>query len=192
MVTSTGTTAMPGTRGVSAGLFFGGEPDERPRVAPRVVAPRVVAPSVVADSDEDGVPDHEDDCPNSPPGAVVDTRGCEIPDEIQLQGVQFETNSDRLHPNAALIIEDAARTLDKNRTLVVEVAGFTDDPGDAAYNRGLSERRAKTVRDYLIDMGIAEDRLTWRGYGEEQPIADNSTAEGREKNRRVVLRILER
>ncbi|MDH3621865.1 MAG: OmpA family protein, partial [Gammaproteobacteria bacterium] len=230
--------------GVSAGLFFGGEPDDRPRVAPRVVTdsdgdgvtddvdqcPDTPATAIIngvgcpipIDSDADGVLDHEDDCPDTRPGtlvdsrgcdadadddgirnsddqcpntaagAAVDIRGCEITDEIQLQGVEFETNSDRLRPNAARIIEDAARTLDKNRTLVVEVAGHTDDRGDAAYNRGLSERRAKTVRDYLINTGIAEDRLTWRGYGEEQPIADNTTVEGREKNRRVVLRILRR
>ena len=84
-----------------------------------------------------------------------------------------------------------AATLYKNPDVRVEVAGHTDDQGSAGYNQGLSERRAKTVRDYLIKLGIAEERLTWRGYGEAEPIADNSTGDGREQNRRVVLRILE-
>ena len=206
--------------GISAGLFFGGEPDDRPRVVPPVVTdsdgdgvtddfdqcPGTPADAIIngsgcpipVDSDGDGVLDYEDDCPKTRPGTRVDSRGCEIPDEIplpdeiQLQGVQFETNSDRLRADTTRVIDDAAGTLQTNRTLVVEVAGYTDDRGDAAYNRGLSERRAKTVRDYLINIGIAEDRLKWRGYGETDPIADNATEDGRERNRRVVLRILER
>ena len=64
--------------------------------------------------------------------------------------------------------------------------------GAAAYNEDLSTRRAITVRDYLADKGIADGRLAVRGYGESQPIADNDTAEGKARNRRVVLRILER
>ncbi len=176
--------------------------------------------TVPIDSDNDGVIDENDDCPNTPAGTVVDTRGCnadtdgdgvlndrdrcpgtqagvpvdihgcEIKDEIRLPDVQFETNSDVLRPGGEVAMDEAAETLRRNPGLVVEVAGYTDSQGDANYNRGLSERRAKTVRDYLIGRGIDPDRLTWRGYGEEQPIADNATAEGRAQNRRVVLRIL--
>ena len=87
-------------------------------------------------------------------------------------------------------MNEAAETLLRNPGLIVEVGGHTDSQGNADYNRGLSERRAKTVRDYLIGRGVDADRLTWRGYGEEQAIADNATAEGRDQNRRVVLRIL--
>jgi len=76
--------------------------------------------------------------------------------------------------------------------LIVEVAGYTDSVGDADYNRGLSERRAKTVRDYLLTLDVDAKRLSWQGYGELEPVADNSTAQGRELNRRVVLRIVGR
>ncbi len=122
----------------------------------------------------------------------VDIKGCEIKDEIALRGVNFETNSDRLLPSASSILDDAAATLRKNPTIKVEVAGHTDSDGSAAYNEGLSARRATTVRDYLAANGVAMDRMTTRGYGESQPIADNSTREGKAQNRRVVLVILER
>ena len=105
---------------------------------------------------------------------------------------RFETNSDRLRPGAERTLNDAADTLIRNPNLLTEVAGYTDSRGDANYNRGLSERRAKTVRDYLINHGVDANQLTWRGYGESNPIANNETAEGREQNRRVVLRILKR
>jgi len=148
--------------------------------------------AIPMDDDNDGVRDNEDRCPDTTAGVPVDARGCEVANEIRLQGVHFETNSDRLRANATVSIEDAASTLIRNPSIVVEVAGYTDDRGDAGYNQALSERRAKTVRDFLINSGVAEERLSWRGYGESDPIADNATAEGREQNRRVVLRILRR
>lgn len=144
------------------------------------------------DSDKDGVVDRLDECPNTKPGVQVDIKGCEIKDEIALRGVNFQTNSDRLLPSASAILDDAAATLRKNPTIKVEVAGHTDSDGSAEYNEGLSARRAATVRDYLAAKGVAMDRMTTRGYGESQPIADNSTREGKAQNRRVVLVILER
>jgi OOP family OmpA-OmpF porin len=144
------------------------------------------------DSDKDGVVDRLDECPNTKPGVQVDIKGCEIKDQIALRGVNFETNSDRLLPSATSILDDAAATLRKNPTIKVEVAGHTDSDGAAEYNEGLSARRAATVRDYLAANGVAEDRMTTRGYGESQPIADNSTREGKAQNRRVVLVITER
>ncbi|MFW2404860.1 MAG: OmpA family protein [Gammaproteobacteria bacterium] len=185
--------------GLSIGLYFGGreprtvaEPvvvQEAPPPAP--VAPPPPPPPPPADSDGDGVIDEQDACPDSAEGARVDVRGCEIKAEIKLPGVQFETDSDVLKTGAALIIEEAAQTLNKHPDLVVEVAGHTDNQGDAAYNQGLSERRAQTVLDFLVSNGVSADRLSWRGYGEAQPIADNNTPEGREQNRRVVLRVLD-
>ncbi|MGI9234023.1 MAG: OmpA family protein [Woeseiaceae bacterium] len=144
------------------------------------------------DGDEDGVVDRLDECPNSAPGVQVDIKGCEIKGEIRLPGVNFESNSDRLLPGATSVLDDAVATLKKNPTITVEVAGHTDSDGAAEYNEGLSARRATTVRDYLASNGIAEGRLTVRGYGEAQPIADNGTREGKAENRRVVLRIIER
>lgn len=144
------------------------------------------------DGDDDGVVDRQDRCPDTRAGAQVDVRGCEITEEIRLPGVNFETDSARLLPGAEQVLEDAAATLARNPGIVVEVAGHTDSDGAAAYNEDLSARRAITVRDYLVDKGIAGDRLAVRGYGESEPIADNSTATGKAQNRRVVLRILER
>ena len=144
------------------------------------------------DGDNDGVVDRLDECPNSAPGVQVDIKGCEIKEEIALQGVNFESNSDRLLPGATSVLDDAVSTLKKNPSIKVEVAGHTDSDGAAEYNEGLSSRRATTVRDFLASNGIAEDRMTVRGYGEAQPIADNSTAAGKAQNRRVVLRITER
>ncbi len=144
------------------------------------------------DGDKDGVVDRLDECPNSAPGVQVDIKGCEIKAVIRLPGVNFETNSDRLLPGATSVLNDAVATLKKNPTITVEVAGHTDSDGAADYNEGLSTRRATTVRDYLATNGIAEDRMSVRGYGESQPIADNTTRAGKAQNRRVVLRIIER
>jgi len=144
------------------------------------------------DSDADGVVDRLDECPNTASGVPVDVRGCEITDVIRLPGVNFETNSDRLRPGAEDVLDEAAETLKRNPQLEVEVAGHTDSQGAAAYNQGLSERRARTVMDYLVGRGVDEDTLSFRGYGESRPIADNATAAGRAENRRVELRILDR
>jgi len=108
-----------------------------------------------------------------------------------LPGVNFETNSDRLLPSANSTLRDAATTLRRYPELVVEVAGHTDSDGAAEYNQGLSERRAITVRDYLINEGVRESNLTARGYGEQEPVADNATSAGKAMNRRVELRIRE-
>ena len=186
--------------GVSVGLFFGSKPDSRPYVAPAPAPKPAPVPEPAPppkplpdpDTDGDGVLNERDQCPNTRAGASVDGRGCELKAEIRLPDVRFETNSDRLRPGAERTLNDAADTLIRNPNLLTEVAGYTDSQGDASYNRGLSERRAKTVRDYLINRGVNANKLTWRGYGESNPIADNGTAEGREQNRRVVLRILER
>ena len=143
------------------------------------------------DDDKDGVVNRLDECPDTPAGVRVNTKGCEIKDVIKLPGVNFETNSDRLLPSADNVLADAAATLKKYPDLVVEVAGYTDSSGAADYNQGLSERRAATVRDYLINAGVIQTNLSSRGYGETQPVADNATAEGRADNRRVELRIIE-
>ena len=200
--------------GVSVARFFGGEPNERaPVVAPvevdsdgdgvmdnedqclgtpagKIVNSRGCPVFINPDKDGDGVENDDDQCPNTRQAAPVDAKGCELVGEIRLPEVKFETNSDVLRPGSGSVLFEAAETLLRNPELRVEVAGHTDSQGNADYNRGLSERRAKTVRDYLIGVGVDESRLSWRGYGEDQPIADNMTAEGRERNRRVVLRIL--
>ena len=184
--------------GVSAGLLFGGEPDDRPAaVMPAEPAPAPAAPEPAPppppdpDVDGDGVLNADDACPDTAVGRPVDARGCELPAEIALPDVRFQTNSDELEAGAEASLDAAAATLLQNPGVLAEVAGYTDDRGDAAYNRDLSERRAKRVRNYLVVRGVPAGQLTWRGYGESEPIADNSTSERCRQNRRVILRLLQ-
>ena len=141
------------------------------------------------DVDNDGVADHHDRCLDTHPGVKVDVYGCEIRDIISLPGVNFQTASDLLAAGAEDLIEIAAQTLNNNPGLQIEVAGHTDSQGSDVFNLGLSDRRAKTVYDYLFLYGVDPDRMTFKGYGESEPIADNSTADGRAINRRVELRV---
>jgi OOP family OmpA-OmpF porin len=143
------------------------------------------------DDDDDGVPNHRDNCPNTPRGARIDVYGCEIKDIITLPGVNFETGFDILLPGTEYILENAARSLNNYPEMQIEVAGHTDNVGSEESNASLSERRAKTVWAYLIRYGVDESRLSFKGYGEALPIADNATAEGRATNRRVELRVVE-
>ena len=142
------------------------------------------------DSDGDGVADYMDNCPGTPAGTRVDNRGCELQEEIHLRGVNFETNSADLTANSSARLDDATATLLKNSDLRVEVAGYTDSSGSAAYNQNLSGRRAQSVLDYLVSHGVDAGMLSARGYGESNSIASNATAAGRAENRRVTLRIL--
>jgi OOP family OmpA-OmpF porin len=141
------------------------------------------------DSDGDNVVDRRDACPNTTPGVPVDTNGCEIRAVIDLPSVNFHNNSDRLVDGVEAELNAAAATLRLNKNLKVEVAGYTDSSGSATHNLGLSDRRANTVRDYLVKLGVDSEMLDARGYGEADPIADNATAEGRDRNRRVELHI---
>ena len=169
-----------------------GVTDDKDKCPNTVSGAKVGPDGCELDGDNDGVVDRLDECPDSAPGVQVDIKGCEIKDEIRLPGVNFESNSDRLLPGATNVLDDAVATLKKNPTITVEVAGHTDSDGAAEYNEGLSARRATTVRDYLASNDISVNRMTVRGYGESQPIADNGTREGKAQNRRVVLRIIER
>ncbi len=110
---------------------------------------------------------------------------------IVLRGVTFDFNSADLGADAASILDAAVASLEEAPEAEVVVAGHSDSVGSDAYNQQLSERRASSVRDYLVDHGIAAERLEVKGFGESQPVADNSTAEGRAENRRVELNVVE-
>ncbi len=166
-----------------------------------------------ADSDGDGVPDDRDQCPNTPAGEPVDTAGCPLPpppppckapeagerislegcgtgDVIVLRGVNFDFNKSSLTANATTLLDIVAAELNEHTHISVEIGGHTDSKGADAYNQRLSEQRAQSVRGYLSGEGVAADRMTARGYGESQPVADNETEAGRELNRRVELKIV--
>ncbi|MBT8136215.1 MAG: OmpA family protein [Gammaproteobacteria bacterium] len=151
---------------------------------------KVGADGCEVDSDGDSVVDSLDSCPNTTMGVRIDVRGCEIRDKIDLPGVQFELSSAKLVDESTAILKEAAETLRRNPDLRVEAAGHTDTSGPAEFNRDLSQRRAESVRRYLISRGVNADNITAKGYGESEPVADNSTRPGRIRNRRVELRIL--
>jgi OOP family OmpA-OmpF porin len=143
---------------------------------------KVDAKGCPLDSDYDGVPDYLDRCPGTPLGAKVDDRGCWV-----LKGVNFDTDKSEIKPQYFHILDEAVVVLNKNPGLKIEVHGHTDSVGTAAYNRGLSNRRAASVMQYFQKKGIAKDRMKAIGYGLTQPIASNLTEEGRAKNRRVEI-----
>lgn len=141
------------------------------------------------DSDNDGVYDYQDACPGTAPGVQVDEKGCEVKvaEEVVVDmRLNFDTNKYEIKPEMVAEIAKVAEFLRQYPNVNAEIQGHTDSVGSSAYNQGLSERRANSVKDYLVsNFGIDASRLTAKGYGEEQPIADNSTAEGRALNRRA-------
>lgn len=109
-----------------------------------------------------------------------------------LRDIYYETNDFSLTQESKMLLALFIEFLKENPTVKVEIQGHTDDIGRDADNLLLSERRAKSVYEYVIAQGISANRLRYKGYGETMPIADNSTAEGRAKNRRTVFLIYEK
>lgn len=103
------------------------------------------------------------------------------------RGVLFASNSDRIRPESTPTLMGMVEMLGAHEGLRLRIEGHTDATGEAAYNRDLSERRAQAVKSWLVEQGIAEDRLEAAGLGAADPMADNGTPEGRQKNRRVEL-----
>jgi OmpA-OmpF porin, OOP family len=147
-------------------------------------------PEPPRDSDNDGVTDDIDKCPGTPRGVAVDAVGCPLKGSVTLEGINFEYNSASLTAESRTILGELAANLKKYPRLRIELQGHTDSVGGDAYNRALSQRRADSVRQYLIEHGVAADRLTARGYGEAQPVDRNDTDAGRARNRRVVMDVI--
>ena len=104
--------------------------------------------------------------------------------------VTFDTNSAALRPQFFGVLNSVGKVLTEYDKTVVEVAGHTDSTGSDSYNMQLSQRRANTVGEYLYTQGIMDQRIISVGMGEHHPIADNSTAEGRQLNRRVEITLV--
>ena len=109
---------------------------------------------------------------------------------IVLENVYFNLNSYELLEKSKSELELAFQFLDKNQQIKVEIAGHTDTSGSAEYNLDLSERRAKSVYDYLLAKGISEDQMIYKGYGAEFPISRNNNTVEYSKDRRIEFRIL--
>ena len=110
--------------------------------------------------------------------------------KIILEGTNFDFDKATLRPAGKAKLDENVKVLTTYPDINVEIAGYTDSIGTAKYNMGLSKRRAATVKKYLESKGIADSRMTSKGFGETHPIASNKTAAGRAKNRRVEILIL--
>jgi outer membrane protein OmpA-like peptidoglycan-associated protein len=125
-------------------------------------------------------PEAEPPPPPAPPPPPVRKK-------LVLRGVHFDFNKYNLRPEGKPILDAAAQELQANPNVSVQVQGYTDGIGSDSYNLALSNRRAETVRSYLIGRGVAAGRLSVRGFGKSNPVATNATEEGRAQNRRVEL-----
>lgn len=116
----------------------------------------------------------------------------EIGEVVRLNNLYFATDESEVLPQSYIELTKLERLLREHPSITIEIMGHTDNQGSVEHNQRLSEARAKAVVDYLVNHGINENRLQWNGYGKGQPVADNSTPEGRQLNRRVEYRVLSR
>ncbi len=158
-------------------------------------------PESLNDADSDGVLDAEDACPHEPGPRSQDPKKNGCPEFIRrakgselievLQEVQFAFDRADLLPPAFPILNEIVRLLKVNPDIeLIRIEGHTDDVGSLKYNDDLSQSRAEAVVRYLTERGIAAERLTAQGFGKRRPLVENTTPEGRQKNRRVELHIV--
>jgi OOP family OmpA-OmpF porin len=148
------------------------------------------------DSDKDGVPDYLDKCPDTPAGVAVDKEGCPIKEEVaakpviiekgrQKINVKFNFDNSTIKKGYYKDINNLVKVMKNYPGLKVVIEGHTDNVGNAAYNKKLSQKRAYAVKKYMVTKGIDANRIKARGFGKDRPIASNKTNKGRLKNRRV-------
>ncbi len=147
------------------------------------------------DKDNDGIKDSDDKCPDA--AGTKANNGCpEVKEEVKqlfaqaLTGVKFETGKDIIKTESFAILDNVVKVMMENASYKLNIAGHTDNVGDAAKNLDLSDRRAKAVQKYLVDKGVPAARLLSAvGYGDKNPLGDNTTKEGRAQNRRVEFKV---
>jgi len=146
------------------------------------------------DSDGDGLIDPEDTCPQL--AGPVSNKGCpEVKKEDQellitaMRSVQFETGKTTLKSESYKILDQVVDVMNRYAGYSLSIAGHTDNVGDGNANLKLSDGRAKACYDYIVSKGIDAKRMTYKGYGEDQPIASNKTSNGRSLNRRVEFNL---
>ena len=187
-------------------------PEPTPVPAP-VVAAAVVAPVVIdLDDDNDGVLNSKDACSNTIAGAKVDAKGCNVDndndgvlnsadicqdtiagEEVNNDGcpktfalqINFALDSAKITPSTVGELQKYVVFLTQHTNYSAKIVGYSDSLGNASYNKKLSQKRADAVVDYLVANGVNASQLSSLGEGEKNPIADNKTAEGRAKNRRI-------
>ncbi len=146
------------------------------------------------DSDNDGVSDDKDVCPTV--AGIAANKGCpEIKDEIKkilalaMQGVQFESGKDIIKTSSYDELDNIAKVMNDHPHFKLGINGHTDSQGNAEANQALSQARAEAVKKYINKKGVSLTRMTAKGFGQTKPVADNNTADGRAKNRRVEFKI---
>lgn len=169
---------------------FDGIPDYLDNCPNNEVGAQVDESGCALDSDSDGVPDGLDDCPYTLVGVEVDKHGCidlSMFAQPMVLHIDYAPGSFEVDPNNLERLKKLAGTLNFVEDLKLEINGYTDNIGTTQGNQALSEKRARRVRDYLVTYGVATERITVFGRGETDFIADNQTAEGRERNRRIEI-----
>ena len=148
----------------------------------------------VPDTDGDGVNDEEDKCPSVP--GLKENQGCPaIQEEVKQKvdvaasNIYFVTGSAKLLAKSNKGLNDVVKILKDNPDMKLNIDGHTDDIGSNATNQKLSETRANAVKTYMVSKGVDPSRINAVGHGEEMPIAPNTTAAGRQKNRRVEMKL---
>ncbi len=148
----------------------------------------------IPDKDGDGINDEEDRCPDL--SGTTANKGCpDVPANVSKslgasgQNISFGSTNAKLTTKSTASLDQVVKIMNDNPGLRIRVEGHTDNAGDDDANMKLSEERATAVKDYLVSKGISESRITAEGFGETQPIADNKTATGRMKNKRIELRV---
>lgn len=112
------------------------------------------------------------------------------PRTFTLDNVFFDSGKSTLRPESGKELNELAEYMNLKPSLIIEIAGHTDNVGEAEANQKLSESRAVAVKQYLEKKGIAGERISPKGYGDTQPVADNATPQGRQKNRRTEVRVI--
>jgi outer membrane protein OmpA-like peptidoglycan-associated protein len=151
------------------------------------------------DRDGDGIIDPEDACPDDPGEKNEDPKknGCPVAriekGQIRIrEQVQFAYNSAQILKASDFVLDAVHKILEENPEITeIEIQGHTDDKGSDNYNKGLSERRAASVMNWLVRKGVDKKRLKSVGYGEGEPLYSNDTEDGRANNRRVEFHIIE-
>lgn len=172
-----------------------GVPDERDLCPGTPAGTAVDDRGCPRDSDGDGVPDYLDKCPNTAVGVTVDKDGCPLDAQgpaRTFENVNFEFDRASLTDYAQGILDSASDVINTlagdHGELVVQIDGHTDAVGSPGYNMALSERRANTVKQYLVRKGVDAKRIETQAYGLTKPIATNDTDAGRALNRRAEVR----
>jgi len=146
------------------------------------------------DTDSDGVTDADDKCPKI--AGIAANKGCpEVSTAVKdvfkqaLTGIKFESGRDVIKTSSYGILNNVVKVMNDNPAYKVDINGHTDSQGDDGKNMDLSRRRAEAVKTYLMNKGVASNRMKTQGYGETRPIADNGTSAGRAQNRRVEFKV---